>query len=98
MIAEISHDLRTPLTRLQLRLEAVDDAQEKQRMLTDVHAMSRMIESVIAFARETPTADPGDYSWTSVPWSRVSVTMPADARSVGHLLRTRRCRHLLLAR
>jgi signal transduction histidine kinase len=58
MIAAISHDLRTPLTRLQLRLESPDVLAERQRMLADLHAMGEMIDSVISFAQEdtSPTA------------------------------------------
>jgi signal transduction histidine kinase len=58
MIAAISHDLRTPLTRLQLRLESPDVLAERQRMLTDLHAMGEMIDSVISFAQEDTRREP----------------------------------------
>ena len=58
MIAAISHDLRTPLTRLQLRMEAPDVLAERPRMLADLHAMGEMIDSVIAFAQEDTRREP----------------------------------------
>ena len=50
MIAAMSHDLRTPLTRLRLRAELVEDHDQQQKMLADLDMMGRMIESVLSFA------------------------------------------------
>lgn len=52
MIAAISHDLRTPITRLRLRAEFVEDAEEQQKMLADLDQMEAIIRSTLAFARE----------------------------------------------
>jgi signal transduction histidine kinase len=52
MLAAISHDLKTPLTRLRLRAEFVGDEDQQRRMLADLDEMSAMIESTLAFARE----------------------------------------------
>src|SRR5262249_10627783 len=57
MMAAISHDLRTPLTRLRLRSELVEDRQQQARMLADIDTMSKMIESVISFARDDATRE-----------------------------------------
>ena len=58
MITAISHDLGTPLARLQLRLETTDVLAERQRMLADVTTMRAMIDSVISFAREDTKREP----------------------------------------
>ena len=52
MIAAMSHDLRTPLTRLRLRAELVEDHDQQQKMLADLDMMGGMIESVLSFARD----------------------------------------------
>lgn len=52
MLAAISHDLRTPITRLKLRAEFVEDEEERTRMLADLDEMERMIASTLAFARD----------------------------------------------
>jgi signal transduction histidine kinase len=52
MLAAISHDLKTPLTRLRLRAEFVGDEDQQRKMLADLDEMSAMIESTLAFARE----------------------------------------------
>ena len=60
MLAGVSHDLRTPLTRLRLSLAMVPQhgilqgeelAPEISEMIGDVEEMERMIESYLAFAR-----------------------------------------------
>lgn len=52
LIAAISHDLRTPLTRLRLRVESLLDAEQKQKALSDIDDMSAMIQSTLVFIRE----------------------------------------------
>jgi signal transduction histidine kinase len=58
MIAAISHDLRTPITRLRLRAEFIEDTEEQQKMLTDLDQMEAIIRSTLAFAREDSDAEP----------------------------------------
>ncbi|MBI5165852.1 MAG: two-component sensor histidine kinase, partial [Magnetospirillum sp.] len=52
MLAAISHDLRTPITRLKLRAEFVEDDEQRTRMLADLDEMERMIAATLAFARD----------------------------------------------
>jgi signal transduction histidine kinase len=52
MLAAISHDLRTPLTRMRLRAEMVEDDEQRTKMLNDLHEMDEMIGATMAFARE----------------------------------------------
>jgi signal transduction histidine kinase len=52
MLMAISHDLRTPLTRLRLRLEEVTEEKPRQRMLDDIALMDESISSAIAYVRE----------------------------------------------
>jgi signal transduction histidine kinase len=51
MLAAVSHDLRTPLTRLRLRAEFVEDDEERAKMLKDLDEMEAMIHAAIAYAR-----------------------------------------------
>jgi signal transduction histidine kinase len=58
MIAAISHDLRTPITRLRLRAEFVEDAEQQAKMLADLDAMETMIRATLGFAREEANQEP----------------------------------------
>ena len=58
MLAAISHDLRTPLTRLRLRAEFVDDPEQQRKMLADLEEMEAMIASTLAFARDDARKEP----------------------------------------
>jgi len=58
MVAAISHDLKTPLTRLRLRAEFVGDEEQQRRMLADLDEMTAMIESTLAFARDDAQREP----------------------------------------
>ncbi len=52
MLAAMSHDLRTPLNRLRLRVEFIEDDEQQRKMFADLEAMNAMIDSVLAFARD----------------------------------------------
>jgi hypothetical protein len=52
MLAAISHDLRTPATRLRLRAEYVEDESLRAKILGDVDELSKMISSSLEFFRE----------------------------------------------
>ncbi|HVW73644.1 MAG TPA: ATP-binding protein [Rhizomicrobium sp.] len=56
MVGAISHDLRTPLTRLRFRIEDVPD-DLREGMLAEVEEMEQMISSVLAFIRDA--SEPG---------------------------------------
>ena len=51
MLAGVSHDLRTVLTRFKLELAMLEDGPEADAMRKDVDEMSRMLEAYLAFAR-----------------------------------------------
>lgn len=51
MLAGVSHDLRTVLTRLKLELALMPDGPESEAMRRDVDEMGRMLEGYLAFAR-----------------------------------------------
>jgi signal transduction histidine kinase len=51
MLGAIGHDLRTPLTRLRLRIETDRAWEEKSKMLSDIERMEAMLSSALAFIR-----------------------------------------------
>jgi len=50
-LAAVSHDLRTPLTRLRLRAELVDDETLRNQMAADLDSMSAMIDATLNYLR-----------------------------------------------
>lgn len=51
MLAGVSHDLRTPLTRMKLQLAMIGDDKDIGELKADVEEMERMVEEYLAFAR-----------------------------------------------
>jgi signal transduction histidine kinase len=51
MLAAISQDLRTPLTRLRLRAELIEDEEVERKTVADLDDMQKMIEAALSFAR-----------------------------------------------
>jgi two-component system osmolarity sensor histidine kinase EnvZ len=58
MLAGVSHDLRTPLTRMKLSLAMLPDSPETRELDDDLADMQRMIEGYLAFARGEGDEDP----------------------------------------
>jgi signal transduction histidine kinase len=58
LVAAVSHDLRTPVTRLRLRAEFVEDADQRTRMLADLEDIESMTRAVLAFARDAAHPEP----------------------------------------
>jgi len=51
MLAGVSHDLRTPLTRIKLELAMMGDRAEAEALKGDVAEMEHMLDEYLAFAR-----------------------------------------------
>jgi signal transduction histidine kinase len=51
-LAAISHDLKTPLTRMRLRVEAIDDAEVRERLSRDLDELSEMVRSSLAALKD----------------------------------------------
>ena len=58
MLAAISHDLRTMLTRLKLRAEFIDDEEQQRKAVADLDEMQAMLDSTLAFARDDAGDEP----------------------------------------
>jgi signal transduction histidine kinase len=58
MLAAISHDLRTPITRMRLRSEFIEDEGHRNRMLADLEQMRSTLESVLSFLRNDRKLEP----------------------------------------
>ncbi len=57
MLAAITHDLQTPLTRMRLRLEKVTDRELQERLVDDLSAMQAMVREGLDLARSTDTSE-----------------------------------------
>jgi two-component system, OmpR family, osmolarity sensor histidine kinase EnvZ len=78
MLAGVSHDLRTVLTRFKLELALLQDSGEAEAMNKDVDEMSRMLEAYLAFAR----GDAGEQS-ASTDMAALLEQLKADAERDG---------------
>jgi two-component system osmolarity sensor histidine kinase EnvZ len=79
MLAGVSHDLRTILTRFKLELVLLGDSPEIEALKKDVDEMARMLEAYLAFAR-------GDTGEQSAPTDMAEFLdeLRADAERNGH--------------
>jgi signal transduction histidine kinase len=102
VLAAMSHDLRTPLTRLRLRVESIDDDQLRQRLVEDLDEMSSMIRGALAVFRglnDEETAVPVDVNALVLELQRqhaelggeVSIDGWARAPYIGKPLALKRC-------
>ena len=57
MLAGVSHDLRTPLTRLKLQIEMLPNDSNNNELLNDVNEMQKMLETYLDFAQGITSED-----------------------------------------
>lgn len=56
LLAAISHDLQTPITRMKLRVEVMDDGLEKDKLWNDLGEMEHLVREGVAYARSMDTS------------------------------------------
>jgi two-component system osmolarity sensor histidine kinase EnvZ len=66
MLAGVSHDLRTPLTRLKLSLAMMDETDEIRAMKADLDDMGMMLEGYLAFAKGEEGDEPIEFNFADL--------------------------------
>jgi hypothetical protein len=75
LLAALSHDLRSPLTAMRLRLEMLDEGEDTDRLRALVDEMQEMVEATLAFARGVAQSEPA----ATVDLAAVLADLAADA-------------------
>lgn len=79
-VAAVSHDLRTPLTRLALRVESLQDAGDRQRFGKDIAEMDTMIRATLDYLRGAADAEP----WVALDLASLVGSLVEDQQDCGH--------------
>jgi hypothetical protein len=58
LLTAIGHDLRTPITRLKLRAEFIEDDEQRAKVLGDLEELEAMVSATLAFGRDAASAEP----------------------------------------
>lgn len=83
MLAGVSHDLRTPLTRMKLQLALAPAGQDTDNLRQDVDEMEKMIEGYLAFAKGE-----GDEVSVMADLGAIALRIAANAGRAGHNVQT----------
>ncbi|MFD1105018.1 ATP-binding protein [Sphingobium olei] len=83
LLAAISHDLQTPLTRLRLRLELVENLELRERLLADHHAMQTLVREGLDLASSTELRE----EWSAIDIDSLLASMAEDAQDLGQPVR-----------
>ncbi len=92
MLAAVSHDLRTPLTRLRLRVANIADAGLRSSIEADLDEMDEMIEATLEFLRTDKEREPIQ----PVDIRAILDTISANAADAGHTVEVSAPRHLVI--
>ncbi len=79
ILAAISHDLQTPITRLRLRAELVDDDALRGRIQADLDSMQALVKEGLAYARSLDDATPAQ----PIDLDRLLEALRDDAEDMG---------------
>jgi signal transduction histidine kinase len=79
LLTAIGHDLRTPITRLKLRAEFIDDDEQRQKFMADLDELDAMVSATLVFGRDTSDTEPA-VAFDLVALLRTVLDDAADAR------------------
>ncbi|QNP40772.1 HAMP domain-containing sensor histidine kinase [Lysobacter solisilvae (ex Woo and Kim 2020)] len=80
ILASISHDLQTPITRMSLRVESMEGAPERDKLLDDLGQMQHLVREGIAYAR---SAHGGEEPLVRLDMDAFLESLVADYRDIG---------------
>ncbi|MFT3964992.1 MAG: ATP-binding protein [Sphingobium sp.] len=80
MLGAIGHDLRTPLASLRVRVESVEDAEEREQMTATIEDMHQMLEDILALARAGSDRQPPQ----RVDLTALAEAVTEDFEAMGH--------------
>ena len=78
-LAAVSHDLRTPLTRLRLRAELVADEPLREQIVADVEDMQAMLDATLDYLRDLRESEPR----RAIDMNALVRSLAADAELAG---------------
>jgi signal transduction histidine kinase len=87
ILASITHDLRTPMTRLRLRLEKVDNIALRSRLIDDLDGMQMLIKQGLDLCRGTQSEEP----FVSIELDSLLESVVEDAAEGGSPISLIRC-------
>lgn len=83
VLAAVSHDLRTPITRLRLRAESIEDATLRTKIEKDLDEMDAMVAATLDFMRSADSREP----LQPVDVGALLESLQADAEEAGRTVR-----------
>ena len=92
MLAAVSHDLRTPLTRLRMRASSLADRDIQRSMEADLDEMEAMIDATLAFLRDDMSSE----SVEPVDVAAILQTIATDAADAGQQVEVEAPRSLVV--
>lgn len=79
ILASITHDLQTPLTRLRLRLEEVGEETLRNRLISDLAATQKLVRDGLDLARSSESRE----AWSTVDIDSILSSVAEDAAEFG---------------
>jgi signal transduction histidine kinase len=83
ILTAMSHDLKTPITRLRLRAELLDHADTREKFVRDLAEMERMVQASLDYMRGLDDREP----LQAIDIPALLSAMQADAEETGHAVR-----------
>jgi signal transduction histidine kinase len=83
ILAAMSHDLKTPITRLRLRAELLEQADTREKFVRDLAEMERMVQTSLDYMRGLDDREP----LQPIDIPALLCAMQADAEETGHAVR-----------